>query len=58
MNPNRFNGIYGAAVAARRLGDKEKAARYYEELLRLAEGVIGDRPEILEARDFLTRIES
>ena len=58
VNPNRFNGIYGAAVAAKKLGEQEKATRYFEELLRLVEGVSSDRPELLEAREFISQIES
>ena len=58
VNPNRFNGIYGAAVAAKELGEQEKAIMYFEELLRLTEGVSSDRPELLEAREFITKRES
>ena len=27
--PNRFRGLYGGALAAERLGDRDKAAGYY-----------------------------
>ena len=52
-NPNRFNGIYGAAIAAKQFGDVEKATMYFDQLLKLAENSNSDRPEINEARVFL-----
>jgi tetratricopeptide (TPR) repeat protein len=56
LSPNRFNGVYGAACAAKRLGDQEKAATYFEQLLNLAEGVNSDRVELEEAREYLLAI--
>ncbi len=53
LSPNRFNGVYGAAVAAKTLGDQEKAVLYFEQLLRLTEGVNSNRPELEEAREYL-----
>ena len=55
-HPNRFNGIYGAAVAAKGLGDEEKATMYFEELLILTENSNSDRPEVEEARTFVERL--
>lgn len=52
--PNRFNGVYGAAVAARNSGQKELASNYYKQLLTLVDGVNSNRPEIEEATTFLT----
>jgi tetratricopeptide (TPR) repeat protein len=52
-HPNRFNGIYGAAVAAKRTVDNEKARMYFESLLKLTETSGSDRSEIEEARIFL-----
>jgi tetratricopeptide (TPR) repeat protein len=51
--PNRFNSIYGAAVSANKIGDHEKATRYFEMLIVLAEGANSNRPEIAEANTFL-----
>ena len=31
--PNRFNGIYGAAIASKQSGDLEKAALYFNQLI-------------------------
>ncbi len=53
--PNRFNAIYGAARSARSLGDRKKAKFYYSKLVELCQ--LGDtiRPEIQEAKDFLSQ---
>jgi len=53
--PNRFNGIYGAAVAAKQSGDLEKATRYFEALLKLTENTGSDRQEIAAAKTFLNK---
>lgn len=50
-NPNRFNGIYGAAFAFEKLGNAEKARLYYERLLLLGED--SSRPQLLAASVFL-----
>ncbi len=57
-HPNRFNGIYGAAVASKSIGDDEKATKYYKMLLTLTEMSNSDRPEVEEAREFIRRKES
>jgi len=31
-HPRRYNGLYGAAQAARKIGDKEKADKFYQQL--------------------------
>lgn len=49
--PNRFWSLYGAATAAKRAGDQERAKRYFNELLKIA--VRADQPgrrELVEAR--------
>jgi len=57
-HPNRFNGIYGAAVASKSIGDDEKATKYYKMLLTLTEMSNSDRPEVEEAREFIRQKES
>ena len=52
-DPNRFNGLYGAAQAAELAQQKEKAARYYAQLLKNCEGVRSDRPELSQAKTLL-----
>ena len=51
--PNRFNGIYGAAVAAEQSGHKEKAALYFKQLIVLSKDVNSNRQELEEAKIFL-----
>ncbi|WP_373519384.1 tetratricopeptide repeat protein, partial [Pricia sp.] len=55
LHPNRFNGIYGAAIAAKQSGNREMARKYFEKLVKLAENSNNDRPEIIEAKAFLGR---
>jgi hypothetical protein len=53
--PNRFRGVYGAAVAAERSADQEKARTYYMQLLKICEhGDTGARPELAAARAAMT----
>ena len=49
-DPNRFNGLYGAAQAAIALQQKDKAASYYAQLLKNCNGIRSDRPELEQAR--------
>jgi tetratricopeptide (TPR) repeat protein len=51
--PNRFNGLYGAARAARRAADQKRARTYYGNLLELCRRADSVRPEIEEAKAFL-----
>jgi hypothetical protein len=58
--PNRFNGLYGAARAARLAADqsmlaadKNKAKTYYAKLIALCRQSDTVRPEIEEAKAFL-----
>ena len=51
--PNRFNGLYGAAQAAEMTQQKEKAAGYYAQLLKNCDGVRSDRPELAQAKTLL-----
>ncbi|MFD2564479.1 hypothetical protein [Aquimarina rubra] len=51
--PNRFNGLYGAAIAAKQSGNIEKSAIYFEALLKLTRNIDSDRKEIKEANAFI-----
>ena len=53
--PNRFNGIAGAAQAAVTLGDSAKAKALNEKLVALASAASDDRPALAEARAFLAK---
>ena len=50
FNPNRFNGLYGAAQAAEAAGKQDKAAQYYAELVKVCAGSNSDRPELSRAK--------
>jgi tetratricopeptide (TPR) repeat protein len=52
-DPNRFNGLYGAAQAATQVQQKEKASAYYTQLLKNCEGIRSDRPELAQAKTLL-----
>ena len=53
--PNRFRGVYGAAVAAERASDRAKAKTYYKQLLQICQrGDAGARPELEAARKATT----
>lgn len=51
--PNRFNGIYGAAVAAKKSGNQEKANHYFKQLIELTKHSNSTRPEVVEAKKFM-----
>jgi tetratricopeptide (TPR) repeat protein len=53
--PNRFNGVYGAALASERSGNLQKANTYYEQLIQISNGTNSDRPEIQKAKLFLMK---
>jgi tetratricopeptide (TPR) repeat protein len=50
FNPNRFNGLYGAAQAAEMSGKTEKANSYYAQVLKVCNGSSSDRPELSRAK--------
>ncbi len=52
-DPNRFNGLYGAAQAAAQVQQKEKASTYYTQLLKNCEGIRSDRLELAQAKTIL-----
>jgi tetratricopeptide (TPR) repeat protein len=53
--PNRFRAVYGAGRAAELAGDRNAARRHYEHLVRLAEHADASRPEIEQARAFVSQ---
>ncbi len=54
--PNRFNGVYGAARAAKLASDQKKAKTYYAKLMELSRHADSIRPEIDEAKAFLAGV--
>jgi tetratricopeptide (TPR) repeat protein len=55
FNPNRFNGLYGAATAAENAGKNEEATSYYAQLMRVCEGSNSTRPELGRAKALLAK---
>ena len=54
-HPNRFNGLYGAGLAAERSNNLEKANFYYQQLTGIANSTNSNRPELEAARLFLKK---
>lgn len=52
-SPSRFNSLYGAAMAARALGDSETATAYFNDMVVMTEGAGVDWPRLKTARDYL-----
>ncbi|HUR11850.1 MAG TPA: hypothetical protein VM012_10800, partial [Flavitalea sp.] len=52
-HPNRFNGLYGAGVAAEKSGNIEKARIYFRQLLTIANPEHLRRPELKEIQRVL-----
>ena len=55
LNPNRFNGLYGAARAAEAAGKPGEANEYYALLLKDCHGSNSTRPELSRARELLAK---
>ena len=54
-HPNRFNGLYGAALAAEKSNNFTKAATFYRQLAGIANSTAADRPELETAKLFLKK---
>lgn len=52
-HPNRFNGVYGAAIAAKKSKNEEKATHYFNQLIELTKNSNSERPEVKEAKVFV-----
>jgi len=50
--PGRFRGLYGAAHAAERIGEKDKAHRYYAKLIEQTAKADGSRTELAQLREY------
>ncbi|MBV9573814.1 MAG: hypothetical protein JOY93_07140 [Acidobacteriales bacterium] len=55
FNPNRFNGLFGAAQAAEAAGKSKQAQSYYSQLLKICDGSNSSRPELNRAKDLVAR---
>jgi hypothetical protein len=54
-DPNRFKGLYGAAKASELSGNLVKAKSYYEKLVSMCEQADSERPQLAEAKAFLSK---
>jgi len=52
-DPNRFRGLYGAAMAAEAVGNKEAAKVHYSRLQEVSAGHDTERTELVRARAFI-----
>ena len=55
FNPNRFNGLYGAARAAEMVGKSDKSNSYYARLVKICDGSNSERPELSRAKSLLAQ---
>jgi tetratricopeptide (TPR) repeat protein len=55
FNPNRFNGLYGAARASEMAGKSEKSNVYYARLVKMCDGSNSNRPELNRAKALLAQ---
>ncbi|HTU42670.1 MAG TPA: tetratricopeptide repeat protein [Candidatus Aquilonibacter sp.] len=55
QNPNRFNGLAGAARAAEAAGNQKDAEEYYALLLKVCAGSNSTRPELSRARQLVAQ---
>jgi tetratricopeptide (TPR) repeat protein len=55
FNPNRFDGLYGAARAAEMAGKSKEASTYYAQLVKICDGANSDRPELSRAKSLLAK---
>ena len=55
FNPNRFNGLYGAARAAEMAGKSEKSNTYYSRLVKVCDESNSARPELSRAKSLLAQ---
>ena len=55
FNPNRFNGLYGAARAAEEAGKQSAANEYYATLVKVCDGGNSTRPELTRAKQLVAK---
>jgi tetratricopeptide (TPR) repeat protein len=54
--PNRYRGLYGAALAAESVGDRQNAADYFAKLVVLSKNADTVRPELSRAKAYLASL--
>jgi tetratricopeptide (TPR) repeat protein len=55
FNPNRFDGLYGAAQAAEAAGQQNDANEYYALLLKICDKSNSTRPELTRAKELVAQ---
>jgi hypothetical protein len=55
IDPNRFNGLYGAGRAAELLGQREKELIYYGQLVKNCDAAESSRPDLAHASAVATK---
>ena len=55
VDPNRFNGLWGAGRAAELAREREKATAYYQQLLKTCVNQPNSRAELSQAKSVLAR---
>ena len=55
VSPKRYNSLYGAALSAERTKNKEKAKRYYAELLQMSPEADESRESWAHAKNYATK---
>jgi tetratricopeptide (TPR) repeat protein len=56
LSPNRFDSLYGAARAAEMANRDDKAAAYFQQLMKTCAGAQSSRPELAYAQKFLSTV--
>jgi tetratricopeptide (TPR) repeat protein len=51
--PNRFNGVYGACIAAEKLGNKAESKLFYQQLIKITQSSNSNRPELISLKKML-----
>ena len=57
ISPNRFDSLYGAGRAAETANQKETAANYYRQLLNVCAWGTSSRPELAQAKEFVSQFQ-
>ena len=56
VNPNRFDSLYGAGLAAEKSKQPKKAVAFYDQLLKVCSIARSSRPELAHAQPYLAAV--
>jgi hypothetical protein len=54
-HPNRFNGLYGAGLAAEKSVNPGKARSYYQQIMAIVSPANSNRPELVAVKRYLVK---